>query len=446
MNKKHKRGASPAFDVETLTCSSLNSRGQGLCRPSDAPVTFVDGLLPGEVAQVQLVKSKKSYRTGKVIGLLEPSPHRVEPPCPWAGRCGGCGLAHCSSEGQLQAKVQTALDALRRIGGLALDQLSITPSPKQWGYRNKASFPVTPWGIGFYAAESHRLVPVDCCPLVRPELELAYQRLRSHPVIKALQPYDERSGRGLLRHLVLRSDGQGSVLLLLVLNCTQVPPALAKAAPKLTEQLGLSGLVVNFHTAAGNRVMTDQCQLLAGSDTLTHHLGPHSLSHDGTAFFQVNDGAAQLLFEAAAAHAQGRVVELFCGVGALTAFLAQRAEQVTAYELWAPAVEQAQKNLAPWPNARALLADAQNLQPQALQGADTLVVDPPRAGLSPQTAQLIAQSDAHRLVYVSCDPATLARDLSTLCTGPRAFALQTLQAFDLFPQTPHVEQLALLSR
>lgn len=439
-----KRGNRPAFPIQTLFCSALNSKGQGICRGT-GPVTFVSGLLPGERAEVELTCQKKNYSVGRIVTLLDSSPHRVEPPCPWAGRCGGCQLAHASYSFQLDLKRDLAIDAHRRIGKRDVD-LKVTPSPKQWGYRNKAAFPVTPWGIGFYASGSHDLVPVDCCPLLEAQLERAYQGLRPHPLIAGLEPYDERRGKGLLRHLVLRSDGDGGAHLLLVLNSQTVPEKLRAAAPALAGELGLASVAVNFNTAAGNRILTERTEALVGEGVLCHHLGSHRLNHDATAFFQVNDGAAQLLFEAAAAHAQGRVVELFCGVGALTAFLAQRAEQVTAYELWAPAVEQAQKNLAPWPNARALLADAQNLQPQALQGADTLVVDPPRAGLSPQTAQLIAQSDAHRLVYVSCDPATLARDLSTLCTGPRAFALQTLQAFDLFPQTPHVEQLALLSR
>lgn len=432
--------------IEELACCGLNSRGQGLCRPADGPVTFVDGLLPGERAVVRITAAKKNYRAGAVERLIEASPRRVEPRCPWAGSCGGCGLAHADYEAQLDFKAQLALDAFRRIGGLALDALTVTPSPRAWGYRNKAGFPVTPRGVGFYAPNSHRLVPVDRCPLVLPELERAYGVLRNHPLMKGLQPYDERTGRGLLRHLVLRGDGRGAVLALLVLNSTAVPPSVQRAARSLMDDANLCGVVANFNTGAGNRMLTEHTRLLAGTDRLTHRLGGYELTHDGTAFFQVNDGAAELLFTAAAEGVRGKTLELFCGVGALTRFVAPRVETLLAVELWEPSVRQARRNMAGLDHVELHLADAQTVDERLFDGMDTVVVDPPRSGLSPHTVELIGKSGASRLVYVSCDPATLARDLAALLSGPRPFHLDRLQAFDLFPQTPHVETVCLMTR
>lgn len=439
-----KRGNRPAFPIQTLFCSALNSKGQGICWGT-GPVTFVSGLLPGERAEVELTCQKKNYSVGRIVTLLDSSPHRVEPPCPWAGRCGGCQLAHASYSFQLDLKRDLAIDAHRRIGKRDVD-LKVTPSPKQWGYRNKAAFPVTPWGIGFYASGSHDLVPVDCCPLLEAQLERAYQALRPHPLIAGLEPYDERRGKGLLRHLVLRSDGDGGTHLLLVLNSQTVPQKLRAAAPTLVSELGLASLVVNFNTAPGNRILTERTEALVGEGVLRHHLGSHRLNHDATAFFQVNDGAADLLFRHAADLVEGRVLELFSGVGSLTCYIASRAQSVHSVEVWGPAVEQAKVNTAPFGNVFCHLADAGRLDSSLFEEVDTLVVDPPRSGLDAATVERALESGAHRLVYVSCDPATLARDLSLLTQGPRAFCLEGVRGFDLFPQTAHLEQMALLSR
>lgn len=445
--------------MERISIDRMNSAGQGIGKAADGRTAFVEGALPGETVTAAIRREKKTYVTARVERVLTASPRRRDPVCPWYRSCGGCQLQHAEYSLQLEIKSMLAADALRRIGGFALPTaIPCEPSPREWKYRNKASFPVRSRGTngetGFFKSGTHEIVPVNRCPVLGDRANKLYATLRYMIAHGQFNCYDERRNSGWLRHVIVRDARSGKELLLaLVVSAKPRGGALA-SLEALYEYLKesfpeLRGLVLNVNPDEGNVIVGRESLTVAGEDALTERLGRFELDYDGTSFFQANPEQAERMFEYAASLARGEnLLELYCGVGALTVFLSRSASRVTAVESWPSAAAAARRNVE-FNRARAEIVEgaAEELVSDGLlDGVDCVVVDPPRTGCERRVIDAIAASGVKRVLYASCNPATLARDAALLRGGGFALDTGSLRAFDMFPQTAHVETVALLER
>jgi len=438
----------------------MNSRGQGIGR-IDGLITFVDGALPGEEVEAEVVLRKRDYAVARAVSISSPNSERRNPVCPHFGSCGGCQLQHASYDYQLSLKAELAADALRRIGGFSSPQINpCIPSPKSIGYRNKASFPIRKQGgqgtIGLFREGSHRVVPVTSCPAVEDLIQRIFSHFRSLMSESELPAYDERSHLGLLRHLVVRVGSfTGEALVALVV--AKEPDADERAKLKaIVEAMAcafpsLRGFVLNVNRNEGNFIWGSKNRTLVGKDELAEHLDDFSFTFSAASFFQVNSYQALDLYRFVASElggaGGGRVLELYSGVGSLTAFLAKGTEEVTAVEEDADAVRYMRDNMARngLCNVRALCGRAEDTVHLWHDWApQTVVLDPPRSGCHPKVIAGLVSVEPRKIIYVSCNAATLARDAAGLCE--RGYAVTCVQPFDMFPQTAHVECVAVFSR
>lgn len=429
------------------------SGGEGVARIEGMAV-FVKGALRGERADVFIEHVGHSAAWGHVERLVAPSPSRVEPDCPYYGRCGGCQFRHMTYAEELEAKRRRVEDALRRLGGAELPVPVIHGAEDILRYRNKVQFPVGPGGIGYYAGRTHRVVDVADC-LLQPEADTACRAAVKEWMERFhIPPYDERLGKGLVRHLFLRTNSAGEALCCLVVNGGAIPhgdelvEALRAAAP------GLAGVMLSVNTRRTNVILGREFHLLWGRDWLEEELCGHVFRLSAPSFFQVNRAQTEVLYRRAldfAALTGGEtVVELYCGIGTISLTLAPGAGRVIGVEVVPQAVEDARENarrngLAD--KTRFECGDAGDLAAR-LEGEgvrpDVVVVDPPRKGLAPEVADAVARMAPERVVYVSCDPATLARDVKRF--AGLGYRPARAEAVDLFPRTAHVETVCLLTR
>ena len=447
------------FFVESVYIDRVNSQGQGIGRAPDGRTVFVSGALVGETVDVAVRKEKKSYFEGRVDRVVEASAHRREAPCKWYRSCGGCQLQHADYAMQCRIKSMLVGDALRRIGGFELSvDVPVEPSPSEWGYRNKASFPVRAAGargrVGFFKSGSHEIVPIDSCPVIGSRANALYAVLKKMIEDGRFCCYDEGKSEGWLRHVVIRSAGiYEELLLLLVVAAKPVGEALA-SLEALYDFLKLDfpelrGLALNVNPDEGNVILGSETFTVKGEDCLTERLGAFRLDYDSTSFFQANPRQAEKLFEYASSLVGGKIVELYCGVGALTAFFAGKSSSIKAVEQWPSAVALARENgkrnrVEPLEVIEGDAAKA--IDGGLLDGADCVVVDPPRTGCEKSVIDAVIAAGVPAVLYVSCDPATLARDAKLLCENGYALDEGSLRAFDMFPQTAHVETVALLKK
>lgn len=427
------------------------SDGSGVARIEGMAV-FVKGGIVGERCVVEIEHVGHRAAWAHIAELLEASPARVVPDCPHFGACGGCQLQHMDYETELRFKADKITQALARIGGIAVDDLEVHGDPRPLGYRNKVQFPIGPGGeIGFYRQRSHQVVDAERCALHHGGMDAARRAVKGWMEDFSVPPYDEGAHTGLLRHLYLRSNGQGRLLCVLVVNGDGVPHE-----NELVERLrGLEGVCVegvllNVNTRRTNVVLGAKNRLLWGKDYLedslcdvTFRLSPHS-------FYQVNRHQAQRLYERvgelAALTGRETVLDLYCGTGTIGLTLARGAKALIGVEVIPQAIEDAKVNAKRngIENATFLCADAtQAARELAERGEriDVAIVDPPRKGLAPAVIDSLVGMAPPRIIYVSCDPATLARDLKLL--GER-YRLVHAEGFDLFPRTEHVETVCRL--
>ena len=446
--------ANPAGERLRLEIAGLSSDGSGIAR-TDRGVVFVAGALPGELVEAELVKRRKNFALARTVSVMRPSPGRTAPRCSAFGQCGGCQLQHADYPLQLSLKAGLVRDAMTRLGGFApelFENLECVPSPLPWGYRNKASFPVQSLRgrivTGFYHAGSHRLIPIKTCPVNAAPLNALYGTVLKGLPSLPFGGYDETTHEGKLRHLVMRSGFHtGQTLLSFVLN-----GRLAAKGIKALVAVGASGrpstLTLNHNSRPGNVILGTHTEPLIGSGRIAERLDEWTLEFDTTSFFQVNTGQAEQLFRYAAEQVRGTdVLELYSGVGSLTCFLASRAcgARVTAVEEWRSAVTMAERNMrANGLEARLLCAPAEEAVGDLRGSYGTVVLDPPRDGCDRAVLEAIHAFRASRVVYVSCNPATLARDARIL--AGHGYRLTSIRSFDMFPQTVHVETVAVMER
>lgn len=430
-----------------------SSEGLGIAR-IDGQVVFVHGAVRGEICDVLVMKVLKNAAFGKIAALVEPSPARREPDCPYYGRCGGCDFRHMSYEEELWAKRARVQDALTRIGGAEIAVEEILGAEQPLHYRNKSIYPISPTGeVGFYRARSHQVVHVEHCLIQKPEADALAQALRDYIARFRVPPYDEATGRGLLRHLYVRTSCAGESLVCLLVNGSRLPheeelvAMLRAAAPRLC------GVVLGENTRRGNAILGDRYRTLWGRDYLTDTLCGLELRLSVPSFYQVNHDQAQRLYEKALEYAglTGRelAVDLYCGAGTITQVLARRARHVIGGEIVPEAIRDAEDSARRngVENVEFLCGDASRLAAELRQRGlrpDVICVDPPRKGLAPDVVEAAASMTPGRIVYVSCDPATLARDVARF--APLGYCPVRACAVDLFHGTAHVETVCLLSK
>ena len=428
------------------------SEGLGVAR-IDGQAVFVHRALRGEDCDVLLLKVLKNAAFGKVVKVREPSPHRVEPDCPYYGKCGGCDFRHMDREEELYAKKTRVQDALRRIGGSDV-QVEEILAGERLHYRNKSQFPIAADGtVGFYKARSHQVIPVENCLLQKVDTNNVQLKFDRYIRLYNVSCYDERTRQGLLRHLYVRSNGAGESLVCIFANGRELPheaelvALLREASPRIV------GVVLGVNTQPTGAILGKEYRILWGTDVLTDELCGLTFRLSVPSFYQVNREMAEVLYdkavEFAALTGTETVLDLYCGAGTITQVMARHAGRVIGAEIVPEAIEDAKANAKRngvenveffCGDASAVAADfaAKGLRP------DVICVDPPRKGLAPEVVRAAAQMAPRRIVYVSCDPATLARDVKLFAA--EGYGAVRAAAVDMFPGTANVESVVALER
>ena len=432
------------------------SEGQGIAKVEGCAV-FVPNAIMGEVCRIRIEKAAKTWAAGKIVEIMERSEHRINRACPVAKLCGGCAFHHMDYEEESRMKAQRVRTCLNRIGGENLEAVPIMAAPTCEGYRNKAQYPVSVKKgkaiAGFYRAGSHDVVENQRCLILPPESDAVKDIVIDYVNQYRVMPYNEKTHKGLLRHIYVRRGAvSGQILVCLVLNGRRLPKP-EVLIQRLKKVPGFTTLVVSVNTKVGNSVLGDEFITLYGPGYIEDTLCGLNFRLSPRSFYQVNHHQAQRLYEAAIARAEitknDTVLDLYCGVGTITLAMAKAAGKVIGVEVIPQAVEDAKDNAARngIENAEFFCGDAGQaaleLERQGIR-ADVVVVDPPRKGLNADTIEALSRFAPRRIVYVSCDPATLARDVALL--KERGYQLKDAIAADLFPRCAHVESVVCLSR
>ena len=446
----------------TLRIERLSNDGSGVAHSSEGEAVFVPGTAPGDEAQVRIVKDCGRYAFGILDKLLTPSPDRIPVDCTVAGPCGGCSLRHLDYAAELRAKQESVADAFRRIGGLDVPVLDALPSPEVDRYRNKVQFPVgrdkdgAPC-IGFYAGRTHRIVPCPDCKLQPGVLNDIGNTLCAFFAAHGIQPYDEERGKGLVRHIFLRRGAHsGQIMVCLVCTRPKLPHSDELVALLREKFRDIATILINVNAKKTNVILGEESVTLYGpgfiEDTLCGvpvRLGPLS-------FYQVNTLAAERLYGVAAEYAQLEpddvLLDLYCGMGTIGLSMADHCRELIGVEIIPEAIDSAKANAARMGDAvaaksRFFCADAGEAAVRlAAEGLrpDVIMLDPPRKGCDEKTLSAVVQMSPRRVVYVSCNPSTAARDAAWL--GQHGYRAEKVQPVDLFPRTKHVEAIVSLQR
>ncbi len=446
----------------TLRIERLSNDGSGVAHSSEGEAVFVPGTAPGDEAQVRIVKDCGRYAFGILDKLLTPSPDRIPVDCAVAGPCGGCSLRHLDYAAELRAKQESVADAFRRIGGLDVPVLDALPSPEVDRYRNKVQFPVgrdkdgAPC-IGFYAGHTHRIVPCPDCKLQPGVLNDIGNTLCAFFAAHGIQPYDEERGKGLVRHIFLRRGAHsGQIMVCLVCTRPKLPHSDELVALLREKFRDIATILINVNAKKTNVILGEESVTLYGpgciEDTLCGvpvRLGPLS-------FYQVNTLAAERLYGVAAEYAQLEpddvLLDLYCGMGTIGLSMAGHCRELIGVEIIPEAIDSAKANAARMGDAvaaksRFFCADAGEAAARlAAEGLrpDVIILDPPRKGCDETTLSAVVQMSPRRVVYVSCNPSTAARDAAWL--GQHGYRAEKVQPVDLFPRTKHVECVVALSK
>ena len=432
------------------------AEGQGIAKIEGCAV-FIPNAIVGETVRVRIEKAQKTWAAGKIVEILEKSPHRVNRECGVAKLCGGCDFWHMDYEEETRLKAERVRQCLNRLGGENLDSVPILSAPTCYCYRNKAQYPVSQKNgkayAGFFKAGTHSVVKNDRCAILPAEMDAVKDAVIDYVNQFRVSVYDETAHKGLLRHIYVRRGViSGQILVCLAVNGRKLPREDALIA-RLQKIKGFATLVLSVNTKKGNAVLGDEFITLYGSGWIEDTLCGLNFRLSPRSFYQVNHHQAQRLYEAAISQAEitknDTVLDLYCGVGTITLAMASAAGKVIGVEVVPQAVEDARENAKRngIENAEFFCGDAGEaalaLEQQGIK-ADVVVVDPPRKGLNADTIEALARFAPRRIVYVSCDPATLARDVALL--KERGYLLKNAQAADLFPRCAHVESVVCLTK
>lgn len=443
-------------DEVVIDITAQGSEGQGIGRV-DGYAVFVEGAISGETVRAKIIKVNSSYGIGKLMEVLTPAACRIEPPCPVYARCGGCTLQHMSYEAQLAFKQKQVLDALERLGGFAAPHVRpCIGMDEPWRYRNKAAFPFGRENgrsvFGLYAKRSHRIVPVSDCMIQRREAADAAGAVADWATECGLHVYDELTGKGVLRHVISRTAKGKTMVTVVTTGGLPRPERLVDLLQKRVS--GFVSLVHNINKQKTNVIAGEKYRTVWGEDFLSESICGLDFAVSSASFLQVNPIQTQKLYDQAIVAADIKntdaVIDLYCGIGTITLSAARRAKHVTGIEIVPQAIENAIENAAAngIDNAEFICGEAEKILPQLVNKEgirpDVILLDPPRKGCEPEVLEAIAATEVKRVVYVSCNPATLARDCKLL--AEQGYELEFAQPVDMFPQTAHVETVARLTR
>ena len=436
--------------------SDYTAEGQGVAK-IDGCAVFVPNAIVGERVLVRIEKAQKTWAAGKITELLEKSPHRVNRECPVAKLCGGCDFWHMDYEEETRMKAERVRQALNRIGRENLEEIPILSAPTCHDYRNKAQYPVSSKKgrvfAGFFKAGTHQVVENDRCLILPEEADRIKKIVIDYVNHYRISAYDEESHKGLLRHIYVRRGAVSQqVLVCLVVNGKKLPHP-EDLIKRLQGVPGFTTLVLSVNTKKGNTILGDEFITLYGPGYIEDMLCGLNFRLSARSFYQVNHHQAERLYEAAISQAQitkeDTVLDLYCGVGTITLCMAKAAGKVIGVEVIPQAVEDAKDNAKRngIENAEFFCGDAGEaafaLEAKGVK-ADVVVVDPPRKGLNADAIEALARFAPRRIVYVSCDPATLSRDVALL--KERGYTLKNAMAADLFPRCAHIESIVCLSK
>ncbi|MBC2181379.1 23S rRNA (uracil(1939)-C(5))-methyltransferase RlmD [Listeria booriae] len=444
-------------DCLDVVFEDLTHDGNAVAKIDGYPI-FVPQGLPDEIAQIKVLKTNKNYGFGKIIELTKESADRVTPPCLVYSQCGGCQLQHLSYDGQLRMKQKQVAQVMKRIGKQDVEVLPTLGMENPWNYRNKAQVPV---GFvngrlvaGFYQQRSHQIIDMNTCLIQQEENNEVIQTARAIFAKYYVEPYDETTRKGVLRHLMTRFATTTGELMLVIVTTKLNFPNKAEIMAELQQSIPeLTSLVQNVNTANTNVIFGEQTVVLAGREYIMDTIHGISFAISARSFYQVNPEQTEILYAEALKLAgltgEETVIDAYCGIGSISLCLAKEAKHVYGVEIVPQAIEDARANakLNKMDNVTFAVGKAEEVIPDWFkQGikADVLVVDPPRKGCDDALLQTILKMKPKRVVYVSCNPATLARDMLVLTKG--AYEAKMVQPVDMFPQTTHVECVTVLER
>ena len=444
-------------EAYTVAIRDLGVHGEGI-GSVDGFTVFVPGALPGETVTAEITLLKKSYALGKLLSIEQESPFRMVPECPVYEHCGGCQLSHLTYEGQLDMKYRRVKDVIERIAGESGDLVKpVLPAAHPFAYRNKMAVPAGlvkgKAALGCYRQGSHDIIPVSSCAIQKEENNRLLQFARRFIEKYGISVYDEKTRKGSLRHVMGRVGDDGKVMVVLVTASETLPEEkrwIEEIQKELPEAVSLWH---NIQLKPGNTILGTKIRHLWGRETLTASLCGLRFEVSPYSFFQVHKEQAEILYEKALAYADLKggetVIDAYCGTGTISLCLAKKAKRVIGIEIVKPAIEDAKKNakMNHMENTEFYAADAGKFMPQLYRKGlvpDVIVMDPVRAGCSEEVLKAAAGMNPKRIVYVSCNPATFARDAKILKS--EGYEIKEIQPVDMFPQTMHVETVALLCR
>ncbi len=445
-------------EKQLITIEDIGHNGEGIGRIEGMTV-FVEGGVPGDLLKVKIEEVKKNYAIGKIIKIVNPSENRVQPVCPIAEVCGGCQIQQIDYATQLKLKTNRVRANIERIGKLENVIIHNTlgmASPAH--YRNKAQFPVGRLGqeavIGFYKKGSHEIIDTESCHIQHAVNDTLISVMKTYIVNHQVSTYDEKTGKGLLRHVLTKVGfSTGEIMVILVTNGRELPGK-EDLIENLTANIpGIKSIVQNINTKKGNTILGRECITLYGSDQIVDTLGGLKFNISPLSFFQVNPMQTEVLYGKALEYAgltgKESVFDVYCGIGTISLFLAKKAKHVYGIEVVEAAIEDAQENarINDIENVTFYAGEAEEVVPKLYKAgiqADVVVVDPPRKGCDEKVLDTIVKMNPERVVYVSCNPATLARDLRYL--EDRGYRTVEVQPVDMFPHTAHVETVVLITR
>ena len=434
----------------------LTHDGAGVAKVEGYPL-FVPNGLPGEKAKIKVIKVNKGYGFGRLIEITEDSPYRVEPECPIYKECGGCQLQHMSYEGQLKAKEKQVSDVLQRIG--KLENVKVHPvigMENPWRYRNKAQVPIgeNEGGLigGFYQQRSHQIIDMKACIIQQEKNDEVVKKVKEICNINGVRAYDEQKHKGELRHIMARYGLKSGEVMVVLVTRTNELTGKKKIIEEIAKRIpGVKSIVQNINSKKTNVIFGDETKVLWGEEVIYDSIGDIKFAISARSFYQVNPEQTKVLYDKALEYAdltgEENVIDAYCGIGTISLFLAQKARKVYGVEIVPEAIEDAKKNaeLNGISNVEFAVGEAETVIPEWYENgvvADVLVVDPPRKGCDDKLLQTIINMKPKKVVYVSCNPATLARDLRVLEDG--GYQTVEVQPVDMFPQTMHVECVAQL--
>lgn len=444
-------------NIYTIKIEDLGHSGEGVGRVEGFTI-FVEGGIPGDTLKIKTINVKKNYGTGEIIEIVEPSEYRTNPLCSLANICGGCQIMHMDYQAQLDIKGKRVKQTLERIGKIHTNVLPTLGMENPYEYRNKAQFPV---GIvkgaaifGFYKKSTHDIIDTDYCHIQSPINKEVVEAMKEYITTYKVSVYDEKTRKGLIRHLVTKVGFTTEEVMVVIVTNGKELPYKEELIEILTKKIqGLKSIVQNVNNRNTNVIFGRETVAIFGENKIVDYIGDLKFHISAQSFFQVNPLQTKVLYEKALDYAELKgeesVFDIYCGIGTISLFLARKAKKVIGVEVVEAAIDDAKENaqINNIHNAEFYVGKAEEVIPRLYKEgikADVVVVDPPRKGCEEEVLETIVKMNPQRVVYVSCNPATLARDLAYL--QERGYETMEVQPVDMFPHTAHVETVVLMSK